>query len=266
MNRREVIRAGALLSMPLWIRDAFAGTSAQDGVRLVSSAFRRAQRAGRPLLVLVIPQESERPPPADVGDGLRDLLGDLGVRVPDAGWARGRAFGAFIMHASDAQLAPLGLVEVIAARQRDLRAVVPAAGQDEALMVLVETDRVPARVRRDEGPLSEWVRGEGPGREREARERWASTEKDEARRMVAWVAERVAALVRPGKLSPDRVRALARDAAALRRDRLPGSYWGRSTGCGSRVEGRPDMSPGYLCGMGHVSPLSGRFLHFYVDS
>ena len=43
----------------------------------------------------------------------------------------------------------------------------------------------------------------------------------------------------------------------------PGAKWGTTMGCGMRLEG-VNEGPGYLCGMGHVAPLSRRFLVFYT--
>ena len=59
--------------------------------------------------------------------------------------------------------------------------------------------------------------------------------------------------------------------AALVRDRLvrsqppKGSRWGRSGGCGTRIEGaRSHAMIG--CGMGHVPERSQRFLSFYTNA
>ena len=47
------------------------------------------------------------------------------------------------------------------------------------------------------------------------------------------------------------------------RREIPGSRWGRGSGCGTQIEGE---APRYFgCGMGHVPELSRRFLHFFAD-
>ncbi len=42
-----------------------------------------------------------------------------------------------------------------------------------------------------------------------------------------------------------------------------GADWARSSGCGTRFEGR-ERHVGYACGMGYVAERSQRFLHFYT--
>lgn len=47
------------------------------------------------------------------------------------------------------------------------------------------------------------------------------------------------------------------------RREIPGSRWGRGSGCGTQVEGEAPRFVG--CGMGHVPELSRRFLYFFSD-
>ena len=47
------------------------------------------------------------------------------------------------------------------------------------------------------------------------------------------------------------------------RREIPGSRWGRGSGCGTQIEGETPRLVG--CGMGHVPQLSRRFLFFFSD-
>ena len=74
MNRRLFLGATAtafgLAATPAWIRQAFA--SEPSSKTLVFDAYRRARKAGQPLLVFVIPADGEQR------------------------WRRGEVIGAFI--------------------------------------------------------------------------------------------------------------------------------------------------------------------------
>ncbi len=115
MRRRELL-FGAAAAIALGPRLVFAGDCERDcaeGVARVAAAFRRAQRAGRPLLVLVIPKDDARK------------------------YATGVAWGELLNHGTDAQLAPLGAAEVICATAADLRRIVPAQGETEPMAFVV---------------------------------------------------------------------------------------------------------------------------------
>lgn len=130
MKRRTFLstaaRTAVMASWPAWLASAFAAESAKADsaadLAVLSEGYRRAQRAGKPLLVLIIP--------ANDGDK----------------YFRGQVFGEYLNHGSPEQLAPLLLCEVVCATMALLRRLVPTAGDGEPLMVLVETDRVPAEV------------------------------------------------------------------------------------------------------------------------
>jgi hypothetical protein len=155
MNRRDlnrILMVGTALagSWPGWLKKAFGADAAsgracptaghegeQRWRQIVSGGYRRAQQAGKPLLAFVVPAVDE-----DSGDGF------------DARWDRGAAFGELLNHGSDDALATLGLAEVVCAPMEVLRVVargLPARG--EPLMVLIETDAVPGRVRVLDGSL-----------------------------------------------------------------------------------------------------------------
>ena len=61
-------------------------------------------------------------------------------------WDRGRAFGELLNHGDDEALATLALAEIVCAPMLALQALAPSL-KGEPLMVLIETDVVPARVR-----------------------------------------------------------------------------------------------------------------------
>lgn len=156
MNRRDlhrILMVGTALAggWPGWLRRAFGADAAsarechepsgQAGERrwrqIVSTAYRRAQQAGKPLLVFVVPSVDEK-----TGRGYEAI------------WDRGRAFGELLNHGSDDALATLALAEVVCAPVAVVRGLVPSLDErSEPLMVLIETDAVPARVRALDGKL-----------------------------------------------------------------------------------------------------------------
>ena len=290
--------AALTAAWPGFLRSAFAARSpdgppsedALDGLAVVSDGFRRAARAGKPLLVLIIPQDDS------------------------AKWTRGRSFGAWLNHGTAEQLAPLALCEVACARMDDLRRLVPTVGLSEPLMVLVETDVVPATVTRLDARLPEAAAGGAS-----SLEDWREQQQSEDRlidRQIATLSRlsRQALVEGEATLSrraaqtrgvlPDQVLAQlsglagggapvdlidsgaailwsaplpsveARAAcykgladaarARLSKQRVPGSHWATSHGCGTRVEGHPEQGLGIMCGMGHVPAKSSRFLYFYT--
>lgn len=157
MKRREFFRtaanAGASLALlaaaaPHSLRDASAKEApasararsaakpAADGEPIrrtqlaeISDAYRRAQQAGKPLLVIVIPDPIWK----------KDYYGEY--------------FGTWLNEGSVEQCWPLSLCELICARMDDLRQIVPTVGAGHPLMVLVETDQVPATIQRLDKPL-----------------------------------------------------------------------------------------------------------------
>src|SRR6185436_9234137 len=125
----------------VWLRRAFGAETracplpeGQEGVvrwrRIVSTAYRRAQQAGKPLLAFVVPKLDE----GDEGSGFVKM------------WDRGRAFGELLNHGDDEALATLALAEIVCAPMSALKSLAPSL-TGEPLMVLLETDVVPARVR-----------------------------------------------------------------------------------------------------------------------
>lgn len=275
MRRRAflgtAVAGAALAGSTSWIERAFAQPPAGDGLAVLSTAYRRAQRAGKPLLVIVIP--------ADVS----------------AKHLRGQAFGEAINFGSDAVMATLATCEVACAEIAAVRQLVPQlpARPAEPLLVLIETDAVPARVRPLDGPIAApfdgpigalIVRGVAPDdttiarRAAQARARLGATrvaqieralaagslQLQEADAAAAIVAERARRATGAARARLTAVLAAA-GIARVRARRIDGSHWASSWGCGVDIEDTPVDEGGMMdCGMGHVGPRARRFLYFFA--
>jgi hypothetical protein len=247
MKRRHFLgAAGSGVAMSLWpsfLREAFGDSCEVDGqhhaparqAAMVAAAFRRAEQAGKPLLVLVIPAD----------DGAK--------------YERGETFGELLNFGADQDLAPLARVEVVCATMEDLRKIVPTAGDGEPLMVLVQTNVFPVTAQKLTAVLPE----QKGFRRFDANETW-----EERQRAEDVISDRriavLGGLLR-GALGADG-RAAERLAEVARKNvtqKPPaGAHWARSSGCGTQVEGVTDnLIMG--CGMGHVPRKASRFLYFF---
>jgi hypothetical protein len=248
MKRRHFLGAAAAslaaTAWPAFIQNAFGDGAACDAdgnpkaaapqAAVVAAAFRRAQQAKRPLLVLVIPAD----------DGKK--------------YERGRAFGELLNHGADKDLAPLADAEVLCATLADLKKLVPNAGDGEPMMLLVKTDKVPAAVTPLDVELPDY---DGPNQAGGGD--WEEMRKQEdkisAKRISA-----MGGLLRNALGSDERK--VAERAAGVRAKLVKkppvGASWANGHGCGTTIEGVEDnMVVG--CGMGHVPAKSGRFLYFF---
>jgi len=264
MNRRRFLRtslasAAALVVAPAWIRQAFGdtacptpnaaaegapgttrGATTSEALELepLSTAFRRAQRAGRPLVVFVIPSND-----ADK-------------------WERGAAFGEWLNYGTDAQLAPLGEVEVVAATVKAVRTLVPSVGRDEPYMLLVDTQRAPVLARALDVKLPQYEERFG----RRGGDSWEELQKSEERTAIRRTEALSELLMTAVPVPAARVAAAAAEARArLVKQRVPGSHWAHAGGCGTRVEGDDDPMM-VACGMGHTPARSSRFLYLYAET
>lgn len=277
MNRRGFLAASAAVvaaaSWPSWLQDALAAP-AHDGLATLSTAWRRAQQSGKALLVLVIPDEASK-------------------------WDRGRVFGELLNHADAGTMAALATVEVVCARMADVRVLIPQAPPGEPLMLLAETDRLPADVVAIDPALatSSPTRGGSPDGDDAVDRRIAvlsAAVRAPLLRLLPRHAAQVAAAVGPAvaaervaaftSLPPDAADAVAAllwhaygdeavpllaeaAIARLRTGRVPGGRWAQSYGCGVHYE---DAEPGegYAigCGMGFVPEKSTRFLAFWNET
>jgi hypothetical protein len=174
-------------------------------------------RVRRPLLVLVVPDD----------DGEKQI--------------RGEALGAFLMHASDAQLAPLSDVDVACAQR----------APTDALLVLLTPDGRVALAAARGLPARKWD--------------------DDAAvdAQIAFVAGKVRSLL--GRGPADVARAAARVRQRLVAQAPAGAHWARASECGYEdVEGMSDPEADERmavdCGMGHVPEKSRRFLYFWSQT
>lgn len=281
MKRRTFLTAAAgLAASPLLVRRAFA-QAPSERVEALFDAYRRSRRSGRPLLVIVIPKEESEY------------------------WRVGRAWGEYINHGTEPQLAPLALFEPACAKAEDLAKLAPQAelGPDTRFVVLA-TDAVPARatsyrVELAEGPPG-WARtgaGADSFAEIEAREEAAVDQRIAA--LAAAVADAAKALGRTFFEPPDRAALAAdpRDATRVDVEAHPGWSWrwsldsdpaGRLTerlADVARARFRDEVVPGSRwarssgcgvdveggppsrigCGMGHTPRRSVRFLYFFDE-
>jgi hypothetical protein len=198
---------------------------------------------------------------------------------------------------------------VVCAKLDDLRRLVPSVGLGDPLMILVETDAVPATVTRLDaklpdidyaggrrgGSLDDWQQRErmedelvdshiatlarlaskavcgSPAtlarRAAQARTALTPAQLDELAHAdpPVPVLDRGAAVIAAGESPARRNPRLAGAVKArLGRQRVPGSHWASSMGCGTHIEGHPDFGRGIMCGMGHVPEKCSRFLYFYT--
>ena len=241
MKRRLLLSSSLASLLVAPALRAFAQDRVPDDGALagLSEAYRAAQRAHRPLLVLVIPE-------------------DNGAR-----WERGSALGAFLNTGSDDAMVAVGVCELTCATMGVLRQLVPQAPEGEPLMVLVDPSHVPAVASAIDPALPPPI--EAPRSE----DAWRTYDA----RMDAYVDQQVAAIeravtaalrTRTGALSAaERAAALQRTTDTHRAHRIRGSYWATQGGCGVYVEELPETG-GMLCGMGHTPARAERFLYFFA--
>lgn len=253
MKRRDALWsvAGTFL-LPAFISRAMA-QSMEASQQELSAALGRARAEHRPLLVMVIPANTE------------------------AAWARGSAFGIFLNHGPEDALAALGTVELVCMRVAELARVIPNVGTAEPLLLLIDPAQSPARVTAFDAaiPVAQRFVPSG-GDEMDPDEAWReeqAAEEAHIDRVIATVAAEVmrALSARVAGL-PVAQRAQALESARSRyvQHRIPGSYWMTQGGCGADIEEPPPPPPGqvvvgYDCGMGQTPIRAQRFLNFFVQ-
>ncbi len=297
VNRRQFLvrstaTAGAI-ALPSWLAAALGAQDPADGTdgsartAALVAATRRARAHGKPLLVLLFPEDQS------------------------ARWQRGELFGAWLNHADDEALRDLALCVPACATAGELRSHLAVKIDGDPLMLLVDPARdevVPIAPELAEAPPRAPMRSPRDGAEERYYRDCVARLSAAVRRAVApnlgWLAERAdrqratlaederealdramnsgtadpgllvraAAVVRIAAAAPRRAgdgeRLLAALADASRQEivqpHLPGAKWAHSGGCGMRIEGeRDNVAVG--CGMGHVPELAQRFLFFYSE-
>jgi hypothetical protein len=237
MKRRDFFRtaasAAAVAAWPQLVRRAFADASCDPsggppGLEL-AGAYRRAQRAGKPLVVFVVP----------AADGEK--------------YDRGHAFGEYLNNAPDDQMAALASAEVVCATMAELKRLVPNAGGGEPLAIVVGTDRAPAPVARFTAALPKWE--------------WRDDD-DKADaiidRRIALIGEWLGKQL-PLPANADVAPLAARAKREVRALPPAGARWARSSGCGTIIEGEGNQMH-VACGMGHTPSKSHRFLYLFALS
>ena len=310
--KHGMLGAAGIATLPAWIESAFGvqdpkkvdgavGNESDDPrVRAVRAAWRRAKAYGKPLIVLVIPDEDTDK------------------------YARGQALGAWLNHTTSTSLSDLALGEVACATPEELLTALDmdldrAAKLKGATFVMAEAGRsteaptlTSTAVEITEAPnmrglesyekylknCAEWsertksalaagltalvvpskgvlvdradaVRAQLDEVSREALEAWF---KSSGPAPAAAAIHRAAAIVRMESEAPRTAGARKRLLEALHaaiqtvviKQPVPGARWANGMGCGVTFEdGKNQM--GIACGMGSVPAECERFLHFFVN-
>lgn len=295
-NRRDLLKGSAGFALFPWV---VLGDVPE--ARRFEEAYQRASKAGRPLVVVVIPEEQL--------DRIRN----------------GVVMGVFLDLGSDEDLAPLAIADLVCARTREIATSIPAVTQSVDPFLFVVFARDPEAHSKGEPNFAvlrlDWTNGEwGLQRDpdqrfdpenhairlaraqterrreiaaflREQMERASSTLATRQRRTFAQyeieavergspsnellTGERVRAasaiiLRRLGKAEPnDMADFEARLAAIVRasfvRPSPEGAEWAVPTNCGFRFESKRVNTTSGPCGMGSAGAGEKRFLYFLTD-
>jgi hypothetical protein len=250
MRRRQFLGAtvavGAASVWPTWLKEAFGDPAtcqsgapsnvagAVQSAASLTQAFRNARRAGRPLLVIVIPADDAEK------------------------HERGQAWGALLNFGSDEQLAPLSSVEVACATMDAVKLVVPNDVKGDPFFALVTTAATPSTVRGFDVELDSFADVHRP-----RKISWEDLMRDEEAISDARIAALANALKSALGAPTGDVGARAADVRERLKDGPPlGARWAHGAGCGVTVEG-DDNRVAFGCGMGHVPVKSRRFLYFF---
>ncbi len=242
MKRRDLLRGalglGVALSLPSL---SFASGTPQQQRAALSLVFGRAMKAGKPVLVLVIP--------ADDGEK----------------WVRGKQLGEWLNSAPDTSLAPLLEVEVVCATVADLRQLVPSVGSAEPWFFLIAPHSTQTPTLQALSPtLPEVPAGEPNYGDADY---FGQGHTDWNQKRIQANIQAIDAVLVPAltQVAPV-VGSLERQAARVR-ERLvkvapPGAHWSLTGGCGMSIEG-VESQYSVDCGMGHVPQGSQRLLYFF---
>jgi hypothetical protein len=282
MKRREMLLAGgsmaagvaalaAVSGWPDWLREAFAEYNEVWGTRPIEPEI-------APCPAGLKKNQDEPAPPkkprilksaADILDeGHLQALAEkkklLVLVIPtrnkgEARYERGSAFGEYLNHGSDDDLAPLASAVVVCACVSDVAVAFGVTLSGEPLMVLVDPAANPVQAQSLDARLVPMPAGAIRG---------TSASPEEDRAIDDHIAT-IAGLVRQG-LGKAPAAEVASRAGLVRQTivtkRPPGGQWSSSMGCATSFEEGPEESEtGVSCGMGHVPKRSGRFLHFLTS-
>lgn len=243
-SRRRLLQGAlALASVPAWLALPFSAAADELGeLETLSAAWQRAWRDGRPLLVVIVPDDDHK-------------------------WDRGHALGEWFNHGDDRMLALLDGVELVCAPFAAVRNLVPRIdgardGEDPwfVLIARAELGVVGRAIHVQVPPLDTDLRWQDGGVEQEN----ASID-----RRIAALSAAVVPLLVPLVGDPDqldvatRIRRVARTRARLAGAPIPGAHWAVAGGCGAVVEDDPNPVM-YGCGMGYVPERSRRVVYFWA--
>lgn len=242
MNRRHFLAASLAMVAPTFLAEAFAAEPTATDLDALTVAFHAARAAGRPLLVIVVPQDEA------------------------ARYDRGHVWGELLMNADDDTMAWLGQAQVVVALDASVRLFAPQARRDgEPWLWLLRTDAVGAPARAVDVSLPAPVEAGAPWEDHEAWQRASDRTIDGRIAAAGGAVRRLLRGVVPDPVDlprADRV-ALADLAKRTLREGVPANtYWATAGGCGTHVEG-VEVSWGIGCGMGAVPERSRRFLYFF---
>lgn len=258
---RTATAAAAALRWPVLLAQGFTfdPLSGNEELERVGDAIRNVWRTGRPLLVLIVPED--------------DMKGEF--------HPRGRWFGDLLMEGSTTTMAELSLADVVCARACTVRRVLGLEGTSEPLFMLIELDGLAPSLRELDATLHDGFT------DTDRQERQATLERlvhegiaptievvharaVTARARASGPDESVAAVVLERALASadDRgalLAALAAESSARLRDvEVRGSYWAELAGCGNlSFIGHPELERWISrCGAGATPIHSRRFLYW----
>lgn len=286
LSRRSLLAGGvAAAALPAFLQRAFACPplaltpdvdadcpAAAADIDVVTAAYRAAVAVGKPVLVILVPDDAGRK------------------------YDRGHLWGEVLNHAAPSTWEALACCEVVCGSTGAVRQLCNVAVDDADLFAFVETRAVPAVARTVVAnvPAYESRLGRGFDSSQGSWEDAVKRERAVSEQRIAIVGALIEATVfgapalgstsRPllaqrvadarGHDDNDDARAAALIAAGqgaravtaaqarLQLKPVRGSKWASSGGCGVRVEGEDD-NVGIACGMGHTPELSRRFLYWF---
>jgi hypothetical protein len=235
MRRRGFLAGAAALALAALGRRALGDVSLRAPAETaLDAAIRRARTSGRPLVVLVIPR------------GYAETL------------ERGHAFGEWLTHGSDADLAPLALCELVCAPSVEVERAFATSPLAEPLVVFAEFDRGAARAQQllERLPEVPWLC------------LWCTDQTESKRAADRAIDQRIALLggwVRARVRGRDAgaVAEAAADVRAALRERAPaGSRWAYAEQFGSA---RLGVEPPPEGGMEMIAKRTQRVLYLFDD-
>lgn len=254
LQRRGFLQGAlALAALSVTVQEAFAAAPTIDRRALLKQAWREAESSGRPMLVLLVPEQSER--------------------------FRGGVLGAWLNHGDDTLMALLGGFVIVCVTEAELEERFgDSPVQEDTWMVALHKPRAKVEFYPVNVPLTSSapdVPGAPPARARwdsdreddTERLRWEQDEQARGEARNALITQRLLdALPSPlrAPLSPDDAAKRAQLAIETYRAQAPpGVYWAQATGCGPFIEvGSSSLYITMMCGMGHVAPWEARYLYW----